>query len=453
LLHGSQVEGSTLKHFGRRLTAGLLLALCCAAQERSTAPSKPTERILGTVTAVDRAGHTVTAKEDKTGTEYTVQLAETRTLLKVDPGAKDLKNAARITADDLAIGDRVEIGGSKAPDNPNSIAARSVILMSARELAQAHEAQAAAWQRSTPGVVTAVDTAGRKLNVTARTPQGTKPVVVDASKAELTRYSPVTPKTAVPSHFAEIQAGDQVRIIGDWGTDGSSMTAQRIYSSSFRTVVGTVTSIARDGKEITIKNLQTKQPLTVTLKDDSAVRRLPPMLAYALARRFDPDFRPPQGSGPGAGPGSAGGTAQPNAEAASGNRAQAGPATEGNPAPGEQGEEAARVNHRTQVAGPGATGGRYAMRGAANGDLSQILDRLPKISATDLKPGDAVVISGSPEPADKSHLLATNVIAGVEPIFQSASPRQAQSLGDWGASLGGGGLDAGAGMPGGGPPQ
>jgi hypothetical protein len=45
-------------------------------------------------------------------------------------------------------------------------------------------------------------------------------------------------------------------------------------------------------------------------------------------------------------------------------------------------------------------------------------------------------------------LLATIVIAGVEPIFQSASPRQAQSLGDWGASLGGGGMDEG-GAPGG----
>lgn len=91
------------------------------------------------------------------------------------------------------------------------------------------------------------------------------------------------------------------------------------------------------------------------------------------------------------------------------------------------------------------------MRAAAGGDLSQILERLPKIAAADLKQGDAVVVSGSPQAGDKTHLLATTVIAGVEPIFQSASPRQAQSLGDWGASLGGGGMDTG-GMPGA-PPQ
>jgi hypothetical protein len=81
-----------------------------------------------------------------------------------------------------------------------------------------------------------------------------------------------------------------------------------------------------------------------------------------------------------------------------------------------------------------------------------MLDSQPKISATDLKNGDAVIVSGAPVDSDKSHLMATNVIAGVEPIFQSAS-RQSQTLGDWGAALsGGGGGDAG--MPGGsGPPQ
>ena len=431
-----KLESSTLKHLCRCVAAPLLLVMCCVAQDHT----RPTERILGTVTAVDRTNHTATVKEDKTGTEYTVQLAETRTLLKVEPGAKDLKNATRITADDLAPGDRVEIGGAKTPDNPNSIAARSVILMSARELAQAHQAQTAAWQRSTPGVVTGVDTANQKLNIAARTPEGTKPVVVQAANAEFTRYSPENPKTPAASRLADIQPGDQIRVIGEWSADRSSISAQRIYSSSFRTLVGTVTSIARDEREITVKDLQTKQPVTLTLNNDSAVRRLPPMLAYALARRFNLEFRPPQGAATGgSGPGD--GTAQ------------TGRTTAGNPPGGEQGEEAARVNNRAQRAGPAAIGRGDGMRAAANGDLSQILDRLPKISVTDLKPGDAVVISGSPQSGDKSHLLATNVIAGVEPIFQSASPRQAQSLGDWGASLGGGGLDAGAGMPGGGPPQ
>lgn len=438
-----------LTRFRTCLTAGvLLLGWTCFGQESPTAASKPAERILGSVTAVDHANHTVTVKEDKTGTEYRVELANTKTLIKVEPGAKDLKNAARITADDLAVGDRVQVGGSKMPDNANAVAARSVILMSARDLQQAHQAQAAAWQHSTAGVVTDVDTAGEKLTVTARTPEGTKPVTVDATKAELTRYSPETPQTPVGSQLAEIQPGDQVRIIGGMSADGASILAQKIYSSSFRTIVGTVMSITADGKQIRIKNLQTKQPITVTLNDDSAVRRLPQMMAYGLARRFNPDFRPPQGAAPpGGGPGAGGGTA-PGAP----------------PYGAKAGEAAAPSNSGGARAGQGPGGGSgnpegahprmngAGMRGAANGDLSQMLGQLPKISASDLKPGDAVVVSGSPSSADKSQLLAINVIAGVEPIFQSASTRQAQSLGDWGASLTGGGMDASGGMPGA-PPQ
>jgi hypothetical protein len=68
-----------------------------------------------------------------------------------------------------------------------------------------------------------------------------------------------------------------------------------------------------------------------------------------------------------------------------------------------------------------------------SGDMSQMLERVPRISLSDLKQGDAVVISGVALGADNSHLLATGVIAGVEPILQSAPQRQGQSLGgDWG---------------------
>lgn len=397
------------------LTAGLLWAGLCVAQ-----PAKPSERVIGTVTAVDQPSHTVSVKEDKTGTEYKIDLSNARTLLRVEPGAKDLTHATRITADDLAVGDRVQVGGSKSSDNSNVLLARSVILMSARDLQHLHQEQQAAWQHSTAGVVTAVDPAAHKLEVTARTAQGPKPMTVDAANATFTRYSPKAPGTPASSAFSDIQPGDQVRIIGQKNADESAITAEKIYSSSFRTVVGTVSSIAPDGTEITIKNLQTKRPMTISLNANSTVRKLPLPMAYGLARRFNPEFRAPAGgahAAPGAGPGNAAGA--PPYGAKSG-EAQGGSA-------------------------PGAGG--HPMRAAGSGDLSQMLERLPKISATDLKTGDAVVISGSPENEDNSHLLASTIIAGVEPIFQSASPRQAQSLGDWGASLGGGGGEEG--MPGG----
>src|SRR4051794_35309623 len=139
------------------------------AQEAPTSSAaKPTERVLGTITKVSSAAQTVTVKEDKTGTEYVIQLANTPTLLKVAPGAKDVKGATRITANDLAEGDRVDVRGFKAEDDPSGIAARSVVLMSGRDLAQAHAAESAAWQHSTPGVVTAVDPAAKTLSINSR---------------------------------------------------------------------------------------------------------------------------------------------------------------------------------------------------------------------------------------------------------------------------------------------
>ncbi|HEX4751157.1 MAG TPA: hypothetical protein VH302_16575 [Bryobacteraceae bacterium] len=407
------------------LSAGLLCSAPACAQNADAA--KPTP-VIGTITSVDPAAHTVTVKEDKTGTEYVVQVGSTKTLLKVEPTAKDLKNAVRITADDLAVGDRIQVAALKSEADPKTVAARSVILMSARDLQKVHADEAAAWQHSTPGVVNSVDPTTHTVTVNARTPDGLKPITVNASSAQFTRYSPENPKVAAPSQIADVEPGNQIRIIGQLNPDGTTMTASKIYTSSFRTTVGTVSSTSPDGKQITIKDLQTKQPVTISLNDDSSVHKLPQMMAYMLARRFNPDFKMPAGAGPGGPGGGAGSGASGEGQNRRGGQSQGG------------------GNGQPQGAGGQGPGG--GMRGGANGDLSQMIDRLPKISAGDLKNGDAVIVSGMPVNGDKTHLLATNVIAGVEPIFQSASPRQAQALNDWGAAFGGGGGEAG--MPGGG---
>jgi hypothetical protein len=61
-----------------------------------------------------------------------------------------------------------------------------------------------------------------------------------------------------------------------------------------------------------------------------------------------------------------------------------------------------------------------------------MLERLPKGSVSDLKPGEQVVISGGVG-EDKAHLMAINIISGVEPLF--AAPQQG------GGRRGGGGVD------------
>jgi hypothetical protein len=379
-----------LKRASISLLLSIGLAVCLNAQD-SAGSKQALEHVLGTITAVDSNAHTVTVKEDKTGTSYTVLLAETKTLLKVEPGAKDLKSAVRITADDLQTEDRVDARGLKSGDNSNTLTARSVVLMSARALQQAHQAQAAEWQHSTAGVVTSVDGAGGKLSVTVKTTEGAKPVAIETTgQTEFTRYAPENPKTPAPSQLTQIQVGDQVRVIGEKSADGATIAAQKVYSGAFRTISGTVASIGADGKSVTVKDLATKKAVEISLGEDAAIRKLPTMMAMMLARRFNPSYKPADGAAAGGAP-----------PAASGQTPRMG-------------------------GGGGPRGG--------NGDISQMLERAPKIALSDLKQGDAVVVSGAATGTDNTRLLATNVIAGVEPILQAAPTRQGgQSLGgDWG---------------------
>ncbi len=386
------------------LLAALAGSPWAATQDASTTPStKPTEHLIGTITALDATARTITVKEDKSGSEQTILLADTKTLIKVAPGAKDLKNATRITADQLAAGDRVDIRGFKSAEDPGKVAARSVVLMSARELQQAHQAQAAEWQRSMAGVVTALDPSTGKITINQGTASGPKPVIVETSaQTEFTRYSPQTPGSPAVSQLVQVQPGDQLRVIGEKSADGSTITAQRVYSGAFRTLNGTIVSVAPDGKQLTMRDLGSKKPVEILLTESSSLRKLPREMAMVLARRLSP-------------------TAQANSGVPNGGSENAamGAGTPSAGAPGAGG-----------MHGPGAGG----MRGGRNGDISQMIDHLPKIEPADLKPGDAIVVSGVATGRNNDQLTATNVIAGVEPILRSAPARQGgQALGgDWG---------------------
>ena len=395
--------------------AVLLFAhLVASGQNATSAPTKPTEHVLGTITAADPGSRTVTVKEDKTDTQYAISLENTRTLLRVEPGAKDLKSATRITVGDLAVGDRVDVRGFKLETSPNSLSAASVILMSGRDIQQARQAEMADWRRrGLAGVAVSVDSTNHDMKIRTRTLEGPQIVTVNVpDEAKLSRYSPETPNAPLPSRLEAIQTGDEVRVLGKKTQDGAAITAEKIYSGSFRTVAGTVTAVSPQGNQIIVTDLQTKQPVQVDLTPDSAVRRLPPEMAAMLARRLNPNARPDQRS-----------PARPDRPGT----AKSGPPSLGAKAGEQGGSDIGRPPNWT----PSGARPADASAGSGAGDISQWIERLPKISVSELKSGDAVVVSGAAS-NDKSKLIATNIIAGVEPIFQSAPPRQGRSLAeDW----------------------
>lgn len=65
-----------------------------------------------------------------------------------------------------------------------------------------------------------------------------------------------------------------------------------------------------------------------------------------------------------------------------------------------------------------------------NGDLSQMLNRLPTESVTDLKKGDAVMVVATEPTPGATTVSAITLLSGVEPIL-TANPNGGVDLGGW----------------------
>src|SRR5258708_4128105 len=82
----------------------------------SAAAQNPTAtRAIGAVTALDSAAKQITIKTDA-GTESKIAILESTSYLRVPPGEKDLKNAAKISLGEVSVGDRILARGSLGDD-------------------------------------------------------------------------------------------------------------------------------------------------------------------------------------------------------------------------------------------------------------------------------------------------------------------------------------------------
>lgn len=381
--------------YGRGLWLALvLLAAGCVAWAQQAASN----RVIGTVSAVN--GNSVTVKTDA-GATQTVTIGESARILRTAPGQKTLAGAEKIGAGDIAAGDRVLMAVSGEPPT-----ASTVIVNKAGDIAAMQQKEQADWQhRGVGGLVKSVDASAGTVILM----QGARTITIHTSPATtFRRYAPDSVKfsDAKPSTLAAIQPGDQVQAKGDKNADGTEVTADAVVSGSFRNIAGTVTSTDPSGGTFTVKDLVTKQSVTVKTTPDSDMRKLEPQMAQMIAMRLRGN-----GSGGGAGMGHAPG---------------AGP---GGSAPEHQGGG----GFHPGAGGPGGGGG-----GA--GALARVLQRSPEIKVSDLHKGDAVMIvatSGSPDSA-----TAIRLVSGVEPMLQaSASGSESMFSSAWNLGGGSGGGD------------
>src|SRR6266404_4732530 len=139
----------------RSTGARLMVALICglalqgggvllrAQKSQPSAPQAAVTRSLGTVKAI--SGKSITLTTD-TGSDISVLLQDGARLLRVEPGEKDLKNAAPFELQDLQPGDRVLVRGKMADDGKSLLAA-SLIAMKKMDIAQKQAHEREEWQR------------------------------------------------------------------------------------------------------------------------------------------------------------------------------------------------------------------------------------------------------------------------------------------------------------------
>lgn len=369
------------------------------AQAQAPAPAAAANTV-GVVTKIDTAAREIVLKTDA-GAEVTVSIQPTASFRKVAPGETDLRNAPTIAITDINAGDRVLARGRSASDQ-KSVAATLIVVMSKSDIANKQAQDKADWdRRGVIGVVASV--AGDQIVINVRGAPGNTPLtIVPAKDAVIRRYAPDSVKfaDAKPSKIADIKAGDQVRARGDKSADGTTLTADEIVSGSFHTIAATVNSIDASTNTIRVTNLDGKKPVIVKINSDSTLHQLSPQMAQTLAARN----RPPEEGAAAAAPAAA----------------------------GESGAGGGRGRGSFGGEGRGGRGGR-----GGGGDLQQMLDRTPRITLADLKPGDAIIVS-STEGTTPNQITAITLVAGVEPIL-TAPGRKDMALGSWSLDMEGGG--------------
>jgi co-chaperonin GroES (HSP10) len=392
--------------------AALVLTLGSSSRAQDNDTAITATRVFGKITEINAPAGQMTVKTEA-GTVVTVNLNAKTSYERMPVGETDRSKAIKIALTDIAVGDGVYARGYVAADK-KSVPAQQVIVVSQSEIAKKQDKERAEWrQRGLSGIVESVNPQTKEVTITTRTPEGPKPVIVPINdKVKMRRYAPDSVKfsDAKKSSFEELKTGDQFRAKGDKSTDGARFTPEEIVTGSFRTVGGPVTSVDAATGEVKITDIQSKQPLTVVVRKDSTVKRIPADFMQMMAAGG------PGGAGPGAGaPGGAapGGatppaakpTATPTATPASGGGA-ARPAAGGPGAGAPQGGPGA--------GGPGGPGGL---------DIQRIIENLPVSTLAEIKPGEMVLIS-STTGADPSRVTAITLVAGVEPIFAMLQARQ-----------------------------
>jgi len=380
------------------LLGGILLAAGFAQETPQPSGVPGVAKAVGAIKSI--SGNNVAVTSDS-GSPMTVVIQDSTRMVRTEPGAKNLKGATPVTAQELQVGDRVLARG-KTADDGKSLMASSIIVIKASDVAAKQQQEREDWQkRGTDGLVTAVDPAAGTVTISKSTMSGNKVTTVRVSETTIVRryaLNSINFDDATPGTLDQVKVGDQLHARGERSSDGNQVNAEEIVSGTFRNIVGTVISTDTADNSIVVRDLSIKQTVTLKLNPDSQLRNLPPMVAQRIAARLK--------RAPGA--------------------AQNPAAAQGAPTDAKAGEPPANGPNRR----PGGTP-----------DFQQMLNRMPAVTLADLRKGTAVYILAT-EGSVNTQPTAITLLTGVEDILTAApdSAQAAMLLSPWNL----GGMDAAA---------
>jgi hypothetical protein len=236
--------------------------------------------------------------------------------------------------------------------------------MAAAAIATRNETQRREWtERGVAGVVASLKPGEIVLQQRSLMSDTLSTVVVTpATKYRQYRPGSNSYTESQTASFGEIRKGDQVRARGAKSPDGAQIEAEEIVFGTFVTKAGTVIAADAASNSLTVRDLDTDRPLPVRLTPASQVKRFP---EFPTA------------------PGMVSGAAS---------------------------------TPRLQPSRPGQGGPL---------DIASMIERLPVFSLADLKVGDTVVFSASPN-GEKGELLAVIVLANAGMLVQMAQMRNSR---------------------------
>jgi len=338
----------------------VLIGLFIVTSVSSAVAQPKVDSMVGAIANIDKTSKTATLKTDS-GESVKITTDDATACLRIPAGEKTLSKAEPIRFDEISMGDRVLAHGTKAGQ---TFAAQRLVVMPVAEVAKKRERDLDEWKRrGIGGIVREVNSQTGAITLELRgTGAGTR-LDIQTTKANFRRYVPGSLRfeDARTSRLDEVHTGDQLRALGDRSADSKSFVAEQIVSGVFKTIGVSVVEVDQQKGEIRATTLDQKKPIIITINRDSALHRISPPVAAAIAQK------------------------------AKGDAAK--------PATPQSGQKPTQPII----------------------DVQQMIDTLPAVSLADLKAGDVLAVTGAVE-KDDARLVAIKIAAGVDLVLKALAP-------------------------------